>query len=165
MKKNDNMAPWFYSIDKPGYNFRLSDINCALGLSQLSKLDFFIKKRRKIADIYNNYFLDSEFFVTPKIKKNIYHSFHLYPLLIDFKKLKIDKKNFFLKSKDHKIFYQVHYIPIYRQPYYKKKYKLNINDFPNSENFYKKEVSLPIHPSLSVETIKIIVKSIFKILK
>ena len=93
-------------------------------------------------------FKDKINLVTPIEKKNVYHSYHLYPLQIDFYKLNINKDDFFKKMYKRGIKLQVHYIPIFMQPYYKKKYKLNPNSFPNAYNFYKKTVSLPIYPSL-----------------
>ena len=95
-------------------------------------------------------FENNENIVTPTEKENVYHSYHLYPLQIDFDKFKINKKDFFLKMYKKGIKLQVHYIPIFMQPYYKKKYQLNSKNFLNAYNFYKKEVSLPISNSVNV---------------
>ena len=123
MKKNLDKPLWFYEINEPGHNFRLSDIHSVLGLSQLRKIDKFVKLRRNIAKIYNFLFKDKINLVTPIEKKNVYHSYHLYPLQIDFYKLNINKDDFFKKMYKRGIKLQVHYIPIFMQPYYKK----NIN--------------------------------------
>ena len=92
MIRNKNLAKsygrWHYKIDKIGYNFRLNDIQCALGVSQLKKIHLFLKRRRQIAKTYNDAFAKKTIFTTPKIEKNVFHSYHLYPLLIDFKKKK-----------------------------------------------------------------------------
>ena len=121
MKKNLDKPLWFYEINEPGHNFRLSDIHSVLGLSQLRKIDKFVKLRRNIAKIYNFLFKDKINLVTPIEKKNVYHSYHLYPLQIDFYKLNINKDDFFKKMYKRGIKLQVHYIPIFMQPYYKKK--------------------------------------------
>ena len=163
MEKGNSNLPWFYKIEKPGFNFRLSDINCALGISQLSKLNSFVIKRRRIAKLYNSLFKNDERFQIPIEKKGFYHSYHLYPLLIDFKKIKIDKKKLFLELEKRNINLQVHYIPIHSQPYYKRKYKIRKNELLNVENFYNKEISLPIFPSLSIETAKYVASCILKL--
>ncbi len=164
MKKNLNKPLWFYEINEPGHNFRLSDIHSVLGLSQLRKIDKFVKLRRNIAKIYNFFFKDKINLVTPIEKKNVYHSYHLYPLQIDFNKLKINKDDFFKKMYKRRIKLQVHYIPIFMQPYYKKKYKLNPKSFNNAYNFYKKTVSLPIYPNLKKREIDLITKNIFNLI-
>ena len=156
---------WFYEMRKLGFNYRLSDINCALGISQLKKLTQFVKFRRKIAKIYNEGFSEIEFIETPLEKPNCHHSYHLYPLRINFDKFKIDKKKFFKKFLKIGVKLQVHYIPIFFQPYYKNNFKFNIKNFKNTMNFYKKEVSLPIYPNLSLKNINYVIKNTKKILK
>jgi len=149
---------WHYSMNTLGYNYRLSDINCALGISQFKKLEKFISKKRDIADSYRKY-LPLENVKLPIERKNFYHAYHLYPILIDFKKINKNKKYFFKEMSKSKIFLQVHYIPIHLQNYYKKKYGFKKGDFTNSENFYEQEVSLPIYYGLKKnEQIKVINK-------
>ena len=155
---------WYYSIDKLGYNYRLTDIQSALGKNQLRKLEKFILDRRSLAKIYDNKFKDIKEFKIPKSRENCYHSYHLYPLLIDFKNLRINKKKFFLKMQKKGIFMQVHYLPIHYHEYYKKKFNFRKGDFPVSEDFYNKEVSLPIHPSLKKKEILHVIHCIKKIL-
>jgi len=157
------MGSWYYNIRNIGYNFRLSDINCALGISQIKKLNKFVSRRRNIANHYNKVFTNYENFLIPKVKKNIYHSYHLYPLLIDFKKFGIQKKYFFKQMYKKNINLQVHYIPLYKQPALKK-YGFEKKDFYNAENFYNQEVSLPIYYSLTKREIDYTVKTIKSIL-
>lgn len=142
-----NYRMWFYKVAQYGYNYRLSDFQCALGISQLKQLDTFVKKRRLIAENYNLYLSKySDFLKIPEVnKKDCYHSYHLYPLLINFKKLKIKKNIFFLKMLNKGYRLQVHYIPLYKQPFLKKFSNFyNKEMFSNSEIFYHQEVSLPI---------------------
>ena len=127
-----------------GFNYRLPDILCSLGISQLSRLDKFVIRRRKIAQMYNKSLKNIENIKLQSIQQNSLSSYHLYPILVDFKKIKRSKKNifdFFLKNK---ISLQSHYMPIYKHPYYQKIMKININNFKNSESFFKRQVSLPI---------------------
>lgn len=163
-EKNNNWSPWYYEMQQLGFNYRITDLQCALGYSQLKKLNKFIKIRRKIAQRYNQAFHGLENVFIPFEKNEATHAYHLYPLQIDFKKYKISKESFFELLLKKKINLQVHYIPIHLQPYFKKKYKFKNGDFPNSESFYKKEVSLPIYPGLGFKDQNTVIRSLLKIL-
>jgi len=150
----NNKQHWKYDILNIGFNYRLSDINCALGLSQLNKINFFLKERKKI---YNKYYeklnnFDSNLKIH-KYSKNIKPSFHLFLININFKKLKKNKDHFFEYLKKYKIISQFHYIPIYNFSIYKgKRIKLN-----GSEKYYRNVLSIPIFVSLkSIEQKRII---------
>ena len=168
MVRNNNLSKtygrWHYEINDIGYNFRLSDIQCALGISQLKKLKFFLKKRKEIAKIYNQEFSGSSLFTVPKLQKGISHAYHLYPLLIDFQKAKISKKIFFEKMINKKINLQVHYIPVHTQPFMKK-FGFKKGQFPVSEKFFEMEVSLPIYYSLKKKDSIFVIKSLKKIIE
>jgi dTDP-4-amino-4,6-dideoxygalactose transaminase len=157
---------WNYSVSTLGYNFRLPDMNCALGLSQIKKLDKFVAKRMEIAKVYNNFFVDKIKFIVPPLVKNTKNSFHLYPLLINFNKIKKTKTEIIKEFLDNKIRVQVHYIPVNTQPYYKNKYGFDKKKFKNSLFFFNKTISLPIYYELSkknLEYIKKVCKKIFKL--
>lgn len=158
--KKKKFKPWYYEINDAGFNYRITDFQCALGISQLKKLDNFIKARRKISKVYDKYLKQDERFVIPESANGIYHAYHLYPLQINFSKLKVNKLKLFNKFKKQGINLQVHYIPIHLQPFYKKKFGYKKNQFTNVEKFYEREVSLPIYPSLSkkyiLKTIKML---------
>ena len=166
MIKSDgkNTEPWYYSMNELGYNYRISDINCALGISQLKKIKIFIKKRREIAKIYNQNLL-SDNISLPKESKIVFHSYHLYPVLINFNKIKLNKRLFFQKMSEKNINLQVHYIPIHLQNFYKKKYGFKMGDFKISENFYKNEVSLPIYYNLKKKEQFKVINLINKVLR
>jgi dTDP-4-amino-4,6-dideoxygalactose transaminase len=148
---------WNYNILKHGYNYRLSDINCALGLSQLNKIGFFLKMRKKI---YTRYVEALENFnlnlILPKYSKNNNSAFHLSFININFKNLKKNKDHFMKYLIENKILAQQHYIPIYKFDIYKEK-KIY---FPGSENFYKNTVSIPIFVDLKVGQQKKVIKVI-----
>ena len=144
---------WSYKMNELGYNFRLPDINCALGISQLKRLDKFIFKRRKIAKIYDNFFSKYDIFRIPKNISHNFNSYHLYPLLIDFKKIKKSRDLIVKKFLRFNIKLQVHYIPVNSQPFYKKRYSFRKKDFINSKIFYERELSLPIYNDLSKRNI------------
>ncbi len=158
MIKKKNFLPWVYKVYQPGLNFRLTDIQCALGISQIAKLDNFTKKRNIIADVYSSYFKKNENLEVPFVDKDSYHAYHLYPLLINFKKIKISKDKFFNIMMKKGIKLQVHYIPLHYQPLFKKICGMKKGDLPISEKFYDKVVSLPIYPKLSLTNVKKIIK-------
>ena len=160
--KTMKTGSWYYEMHKPGFNYRITDFQCALGISQLKKLDRFIAIRRKIAQLYNDAFKFRQNCIIPKVDKNSEHAYHLYPVLSDFNKLKTNKRLFFEKMKKKGINLQVHYIPVHLQPYYMKKFKFKKGDFPISENFYEKEFSLPIYPDLKEKQIEFIIEEVYK---
>jgi UDP-4-amino-4,6-dideoxy-N-acetyl-beta-L-altrosamine transaminase len=157
--------PWYYEMRELGYNYRITDLQCALGTSQLKKLNKFIKRKNQIAKIYNSFFKDFKAVTIPRVKENCLHGFHLYPLLIDFKKLKISRSFLFKRLKSKNIILQVHYIPIHFQPFYRKNFKFKVGDYPVAEKFYTQEVSLPIFYSLKNSQVLYICKLIKKTLK
>ena len=140
---------WDNEVKELGFNYRLTEFQAALGTSQLTKVDSLIKKKQLIAKKYNKYFEEIEHIKTPPVRENCYHAYHLYPLLIDFKKLNLDKPslmNYFLKNNFR---LQVHYKPIHTYSLYKKLFKFKNNDFPSSLKFFNDEISLPIFPGLT----------------
>ena len=155
----DRKKYWIYDIKKLGYNYRLNEIQCALGLSQLKKLKKFIKKRREITNFYNQNFKNKLFFKTPTVIKNSISACHLYPLLINFNKLTISKDKFIQLLNKKNIFAQVHYKPIHKLSLYasiKGKFKV-------AENFYESEISLPSFFNLTKKQMNHVVLSIKKI--
>lgn len=160
VKRSNKFNPWYYEMIKLGYNYRITDFQCALGISQLKKLNKFVKKRKNLAKIYEKGFINNLYCTTPQVKKEYQHAYHIYPLKIFFDKIKITKKKLFEKLKKKNIKLQVHYIPIHLQPYYKKKYKYQKGDFPIAEDFYDREISLPIYYSLQKKKIKLIINTI-----
>ena len=156
---------WFYEMKDLGFNYRISDIQCTLGITQLKKINKFLKRRNEVAKMYNKAFSNDMRFKIPDMKKNYTHAYHLYPLQINFDILKISKKILFKKMREKKINLQVHYIPTHIQPYYKKNFNFKIGDFPIAERFYNREVSLPIYFSLKDKEIKTVIKYLKKFCK
>ena len=162
LEKND--GSWYYEMHEVGYNYRITDFQCALGSSQLKKLDRFVQKRREIAVKYNEFFSNVDNLIIPEIHNSVNHAYHLYPLQINFDKLTKTKQEIFIKMKKAGVNLQVHYIPVHLQPFYKKHYGFNSGDFPVAENFYKNEVSLPIYPDLSTDDVSLVANNIIEII-
>jgi len=158
--KNEKKFLWHNDMKFLGFNYRMTDIQCALGISQLSKINVFVNGRSKIAKNYDKVFKKNPNVKIPEIQKNCKSSYHLYPLRINFKKLNIKKNLFFRKLLKKGIKLQVHYVPIYRHTYYKNKFKLKAANFPNTEKFYNEVVSLPIYIGLSKKLQNSVIKKI-----
>ena len=159
----ENDGPWYYEMHEVGYNYRITDFQCALGSSQLKKLNNFVERRCEIAKQYDGSFSDIDCLKIPKKKNIIEHSYHLYPLQIYFDKLKKNKSEFFRKMKESGINLQVHYVPVHLQPFYQKNYGFKQGDFPVAERFYRNELSLPIYPYLSKDDVEMVANSILEI--
>lgn len=147
----NNKKKSFYDMENLGFNYRLTDFQSALGISQLKKINIFVKKRKEIAKYYDQQFENINNIIIPPVSEYSSHSFHLYPIQIDFKKINCNKKAFFEYMKKKKIQLQSHYLPIYRHSFYRKKF--NLKEFPASENFYKRQVSIPIYYTLKKKEI------------
>ncbi len=143
---------WYMELKNLGYNYRLSDINAALGKSQVSRAKLNLEKRFSIVKKYNEAFLNKSF-IKNKIKFINGHAYHLYVLEVD---KRLELYNYLVKKN---IITQVHYIPVHIMPYYKKLgYK--VGDFPISESYYKQCISLPIFPTLSNDDQQYVINSI-----
>ena len=163
--KNDfvNQADgdWYHEMQFLGYNYRLTDIQAALGISQLKKLDKFLRRRREIADIYNKEFLNNEFFDIIIPCNYASSAYHLYPILLK-DKLKSRKKDLFKQLREEGLGVQVHYIPVYLHPYYKSLgYEKGL--CPSAEDFYEREISIPMYPSMTDDDIIYTIKTLFEV--
>jgi len=162
MIKTADMKPWEYEMQDLGFNYRITDIQCALGLSQLKKLNNFIEKRYQIAKKYDNAFTDT--IIKPLYTfNNGKSSYHLYVVQVDFTKLKLSKEELFIKMKEKNIGLQLHYIPINKQPFYK---KLGYGDekTPVMDRYYEECFSLPMYYSLSNAEQEYVIETLFEIL-
>jgi len=154
---------WYHEMQLLGFNYRISDIQSALGLSQLKKIDMFIEKRKRIADIYNKTFRGNPYFTVQSLREGISSSYHLYPIELN-DNYKMKKESIFLKMQNVGLGVQVHYIPVYLQPYYKRLgYKKGL--CPLAEDFYEREISIPLYPQMSVKTVNNVIKRIFSVFK
>lgn len=160
----ETVGPWYYEMSELGYNYRLSDIHCALGLSQLRKLDQFIVRRQEIVGIYNNAFAPLPFFVTPRTSDLTPNpsliAWHLYVLQIDFNSLGRTRAQVMAELRRHGVGTQVHYIPVHLQPYYRRKYGYGPGKCPNAEAYYQRCLSLPLFPAMTDEDVQRVVDSV-----
>jgi len=157
-------GPWYYEQLELGYNYRMTDIQAALGLSQLNKVDKFIKRRREIAGEYTLAFSEETNLITPLQQDGCNSSWHLYIIRLNLKNLKCSRRDFFDYLQQEKIGVNIHYIPVYQHPYYQKNGYRDVM-CPNSEQFYDTCISLPIFPKMSDEDVEDVIRSVKNILK
>lgn len=158
MIKTNEMKPWEYEMTELGFNYRITDIQCVLGITQLEKLDCFIEKRKEIAKRYDEGFLQSKN-IEPLYQFTDESAYHLYVIRVPFSALSISKENLFTKMREKGIGLQVHYIPINKQPFYRKMgYGNEIT--PKMDRYYEEAFSIPLYPSLSYEEQQYVINSI-----
>jgi len=161
MVKTPDMLPWEYEMRELGFNYRITDIQCALGLSQLSKLDKFIERRIELVKVYDKIFENS--IVKPLYPYDGKSSYHLYVVQVDFSKLNINKEDLFNQLREKNIGIQLHYIPINKQPYYK---SLGYGDeyTPVMDKYYEECFSLPMYPKMSNKEQVYVIDSLLEVL-
>ena len=152
--------PWYHEQIDLGYNYRITDIQCALGLSQLKKIDMFRMRRKEIVIKYNDAFKKMDFITIPHEDANCDSNFHLYGPLFDFKKINTDRAQFMLKLKSRGIQTQVHYIPVPLQPFYQKRFGTKQGDCPNAEKYYSKCLSIPLYPAMTDDDIEKVINEV-----
>lgn len=172
----ENQGPWYYEMQELGYNYRITDMQSALGITQMKKLDKSLYERNRIAEKYDeelkgltwltlplNYFdkswIKDEYYKNLKEKPQNLNSYHLYSILLETEEERLRFVNY---MRENKIFVQVHYIPIHLMPYYREKFGYKKDDFPVAENFYSREVSLPMYPTIRDEELSFIINTIKK---
>lgn len=142
-------APWYYEMQELGFNYRITDIQCALGLSQLSKLDGFLARRREIAARYSAAFSQSDLLIPPHQEADRESGWHLYMLRLRLENLSKSRRQVFEELRARKIGVHVHYIPLHLQPYYGDKFGYKRGDFPESEAYYDAALTIPLFPAMS----------------
>ncbi|MCP4321375.1 MAG: UDP-4-amino-4,6-dideoxy-N-acetyl-beta-L-altrosamine transaminase [Alteromonadales bacterium] len=154
-------GPWYYQQIALGFNYRMSELQAALGTSQLTKLDSFVQQRNNIAKTYDKAFSATK--LSPLFPaKNTYSSYHLYIVLLD--SADIDQHESIITTlRGKNIFAHVHYIPIHTQPYYQG-LGFSVGDFPAAENYYQRAISLPLYPELSSDEQQYIIDTIIELI-
>jgi len=164
-KRYTKEGSWEYDVLENGYKYNTTDINAALGLAQLKKADWLWKRRKHIAERYNEAFKDYEELILYRVKEDRISSWHLYPLKLNLKALKIDRNRFIEELKKRGIGTSVHFIPLYRFTYYKERLGYTPKEFPNSEWVFERVLSLPIYPGMTEEEIDYVIENVVDIVK
>lgn len=154
----ENQGAWYYEQVELGYNYRITDIGCALGISQLNKLDGFLERRKEIAGRYDEAFAGCEGLKTPMLLQGCNSGWHLYMVQV----LNQDRKVVFDRLREVGVGVNVHYIPVYRHPYYRRNGYGGVH-CPEAEKFYERAISLPIFPGLTGEQQEYVIEQVMGI--
>ena len=158
LTKND--GPWYYEQLDLGHNYRITDIQCALGVSQMDRLPEFLEKRKQIAKRYNEAFAANEQIQLPYQKEGCDNAWHLYVIRIKNGK----RKEIFEKLRAAGIGVNVHYIPVYQHPYYRTHGYAEVT-CPNAEEYYKECISLPMYPDLKEEEQEYVIEKVLEYIR
>lgn len=156
-------GPWYYQQIGLGFNYRMTELQAALGLSQLAKVDKFVARRRRLAERYNELLKDLPLKL-PYQNPDTDSSWHLYIVSVDFNKIKKTKKQIFAEMKAKGVCLNLHYIPVHTQPYFQNLGFKN-GDFPVSEKYYEEAFTLPLYYSLTDEQQEYVVSALKEVLK
>ncbi|HOJ83004.1 MAG TPA: UDP-4-amino-4,6-dideoxy-N-acetyl-beta-L-altrosamine transaminase [Acetomicrobium flavidum] len=163
-REREAECSWFYEMAELGYNYRLPDINCALGLSQLKKLDKFVARRRQISALYDSAFADMPALSPLAQRDDRKSSYHLYVVRLNLSKLNVSRLQVFGALRAENIGVNVHYIPLYWHPYYNKLgYGKGL--CPVAEKAYEEIVTLPLFPAMSDRDAEDVIKAVKKVFK
>ncbi|RUM60008.1 MAG: UDP-4-amino-4,6-dideoxy-N-acetyl-beta-L-altrosamine transaminase, partial [Persephonella sp.] len=164
-KRYSKEGSWEYDVIENGYKYNTTDINSALGLAQLNKLEWMWEERVKIANMYDKAFKDYEELILYRVKENRISSWHLYPLKLNLEALKINRNQFIEELKNRGIGTSVHFIPLYRFSYYGNKFDYKLEDFPSSEWVFERVLSIPIYPGMKEKEINYVIENVIDIVK
>jgi len=157
--------PWYYEIVHLGYNLRLTDFQCALGISQLKKLDRFIARRREIAAKYNEAFAEMKEIITPTEEEYVKAAYHIYVIQLRTEKLKAGRKEVFEALRAENIGVNVHYLPVHLHPFYQKEFGYKRGDYPRAEAYYERAITLPLFPGMSDEDVEDVAEAVRKVVR
>ena len=157
--------PWYYEMQRLGYNYRLTEIQAALGISQLKRVSAFKRRRREIVQRYNSAFSGLEWITIPEEKTSVDSCFHLYVVLLDFDRLGITRDALMNSLALKGIGTQVHYIPVHMQPYYEDQGIYSGTMFPNALWYYERALSLPIYPKMTNEEQDYVIEQVYSCLR
>ncbi|MBE0426175.1 MAG: DegT/DnrJ/EryC1/StrS family aminotransferase [Nitrospirae bacterium] len=148
-KRYTNEGSWYYEVEDAGYKYNMTDIQAALGLAQLRKTDWMWERRKEIAQKYTSAFESLHEITTPYVEDGMESAWHLYVIKLNLEMLKIERNQFIEELKNRGVISSVHFIPLYRHPYYKTTFDYDLNEFIASEWIYERIISLPIYPGMT----------------
>ncbi|HID57032.1 TPA: DegT/DnrJ/EryC1/StrS family aminotransferase [Candidatus Poribacteria bacterium] len=156
---------WYYEVVERGFKYNMSDIQAAMGLCQLRKIDEIQRRRREIADRYNDAFSDVEEIITPPLPEDGKHSWHLYIIRLNLEMLSIDRDEFIRRMAERGIECSVHFIPLHLHPFYRKRYGYKAGDFPKAEEAYRQVVTLPLFSGMGDEEVDLVIDCALDIIR
>jgi perosamine synthetase len=162
-RQRQSAGQWHYEMVLLGFNYRLPDIVCALGIEQLRKLEANLARRREIAAQYSTAFREISGVIPPAVRAEANPAWHLYPIRLDLAKLTADRTQIFRALRAENIGVNVHYIPVHLHPYYRERFGYKGGEFPVAEGAYERLISLPMFHAMSGQDVKDVIVAITKV--
>ena len=164
-RKRQSEGQWHYEMVLLGFNYRLTDIACALGLSQLKKLEAALQRRREIAARYATAFRNLDAVTLPAVRSGVNPAWHLYPIRLNPEKLTANRAQIFRALRAENIGVNVHYIPVHGHPYYRDRFGNRDGEYPIAENAYARLISLPMFHGMNDQDVEDVITAVTKILR
>ena len=164
-RQRNSHGQWYYEMTDLGYNYRLADIGCALGLTQLKKLPDNLSRRREIARHYAGALAELPGVITPVERLEVQCAWHIYPIQLDLSKLTAGRKEIFQALRAENIEVNVHYIPVHLHPYYRQRFGYKGGEFPVAEAAYESMVTLPLFPSMTSQDVEDVLEAMRKVIE
>jgi len=159
-KRYNGAGSWFYEVLAPGYKDNMTDIQAAMGIHQLKKLDRFIETRTRYAKLYDEAFADLPEIESPLLRTHRKHAWHLYVVKLAIERLAIDRAQFIEELRARNIGTSVHFIPVHCHPYYRKEFGYQRGDFKHAEYLYDRIVSLPLYPGMTEDDVRDVIRAV-----
>ena len=163
-RQRQSAGQWHYEMVLLGFNYRLTDIVCALGIQQLKKLDANLERRREIAAQYTAAFQENPGIIPPSVRPEANPAWHLYPIRLKLEKLTADRAQIFRALRAENIGVNVHYIPVHLHPYYREQFGYKGGEFPVAEEAYERLISLPIFHGMSERDVEDTIVAVRKVI-
>jgi perosamine synthetase len=161
-RQRQTAGQWHYEMKLLGFNYRLTDIACALGLSQMARLGSNLSRRREIAVRYTAAFRDVPGVIPPSVRSGALPAWHLYPVRLDLARLNADRAQFFRALRAENIGVNVHYIPVHLHPYYRDRFGYKGGEYPVAEDAYARLISLPMFHGMSDQDVEDVIHAVAK---
>lgn len=163
-RQRQRAGQWHYEMVMLGFNYRLPDLVCALGLEQLKRLDANLLRRREIAARYHSAFCEIPGVIPPAVRPDVNPAWHLYPIRVDPKKLVADRAEIFRALRGENIGVNVHYIPVHYHPYYRERFGDRRGEFPVTEDAYERLISLPMFHAMTEQDVEDVIAAVSKVI-
>lgn len=162
-RQRQESGQWFYEMVLLGFNYRLTDIACALGSSQLDRLEVNLARRREIAECYGMAFRALPAIVVPVVRDEVNPAWHLYPIRLKLEKLAAGRTEIFRALRAENLGVNVHYIPVHMHPYYRERFGLRTGEYPVAEDAYERLISLPMFHGMSDQDVDDVIAAVDKV--
>jgi len=163
-RQRQQSGQWYYEMVLLGFNYRLTDFACALGISQLGKLDANLARRREIAALYTRAFRDVPAVMSPVVRQDVDPAWHLYPIRLNLEMLSAGRAEIFSALRAENIGVNVHYVPVHLHPYYRERFGYRGGEHPVAEDAYERLISLPMFHGMNDEDVDDVIRAVTKVL-